>query len=283
METKTNNEVQGVALKGDALTISATGMRVVEQVPSVMTTDDRQFVGELISSGWMEKVELNDHQWRTKHDQLSILADRQFPTPHGKFHQTIREQHVFFQQTVYLARDFEMALCDLEEMKRDLVDAEKSQDGRADLRVRRLKVQIASKEYDLRTMRHQMRFRVKELRGWKRIQDELMPEILKTYSEDEAWNREAGEPEEMFFRFLNMYTAIKRSNDAGEVHNLTALAEFAVDLAHRYEKLTEWAQSCTRDQLQVLVDIGAAKVDEKTGHILLRSKKPAPRIITEEK
>jgi hypothetical protein len=70
-----------------------------------MKPEDTQFLMD--NSQHLGLVMEKTFMWRTNFQKRSIINDVNHPTNHSKFHQAILEQKVQFDQTLYLAKEFE--------------------------------------------------------------------------------------------------------------------------------------------------------------------------------
>jgi len=196
----------------------------------VISNNDQKFLLE--NKKHLSLVLEKSHMWRTDLQKESIVSDQNCPTVSAKFHQAILEQKVQFDQSLYLAKDFEMKKIELEELildREDILDNNDNNDGarRTELKLRKLDVDIQFKEYELQQMKTAMMYRIKEVKGWQAIINKYKVIFeSENKTDDEIWNKSDGEVESMFFQTLTNLQGIKNSKDGGEVNNLLGLAIF---------------------------------------------------------
>jgi hypothetical protein len=205
------------------------------------------------------KVFQNTQIWRTDTQKQSIISDVYHPTVHGKFHQAILEQKVQADQLFVLAKDFELKKLDIEEKLLDLKDLKET--PRDIIKGRRLEVELKYMHYELKQMQIAVKYRMDEIKGWKVIQDELL-EQMKEMPEDYIWSKNAGETEDMFFKFLTNMQGLRNTTDAGEYRNLLALATFAVKQAKTSGLFSELKARCDDRQLDSLFFLGEISKEE---------------------
>jgi len=255
-----------VVIKSDVI----NDILVKIQDMSVMKQEDQKFLAE--HKEHFYKVFDNTFMWRTDIQKKSIVSDQYHPTLHSKFHQAILEQKVQVEQSFYLAKEFEEKKMDLEDLLLDLDELNsasmagksKIQCDRHNLRVKRKELEISFKEFELKQAQNAMNFRMKEVKGWQKIQDELMKQMLDNgMSEEAIWNKEVGEVESMFFQFLTNLKGIDKTTDGAEYNNLIALAKFGVEQANEMGILEELVKRCNVEQLGALKFLGVIKEVQK--------------------
>lgn len=249
---------------------SQTVSDIVEAVKSfpIMKAEDSQFLAE--NSEHLGKVMEHCFMWRTDFQKRSIIDDRNHPDLHSKFHQSILEQKVQFDQAMYLAKQYEMRKLDVEDMELDiaeldntvyLIDLNEDQNTntlstdiikrRNDVKRRRLTADMNFAQYELQQMRIQMKYRMKEVRGWQEIENELMETMLNEGHDLEyIWHKESDEVSALFFVSMNNLPAIMKSTDAGEVNNLIQIAIFSYNQAKQYGLLEDCKRKATPEQLE---------------------------------
>lgn len=173
------------------------------------------------------------HIWRTDTQKRSIIADGYHPTLHSKFHQAMLEQKVQFEQTLYLAKDFEEKKLEIEEIECELEDLEKSEEAekKKDIKRRRLLLQLKFKQFEIRQMQITMHYRMEEVKGWQEIEDSLLEAMREreNLAEDIIWNKDKGEIVSFFLRSLTNLQGIQTSSDGAERTNLVNLARFTYE------------------------------------------------------
>lgn len=104
--------------------------------------------------------------------RYSVLTDMKYPTLASKYWQAIREQHVFNTNLIYLACDYEIEQGNLELLECDL--AEITGDKKRDKANKKIKrAEIKKKEFTLMQMYIEAHDRVRELRIWEKIKNEI--------------------------------------------------------------------------------------------------------------
>lgn len=222
----------------------------------VISKEDNSFLQE--NKEHLGKVLLNTHIWRTDEQKESIIADGFCPTTHAKFHQAMAEQKVQFDQALYLGKEFEIAKLDLQEKFLDLEELKDSQRDR--IKAQKLQIEIQFMEYELQQMKTAMLYRMKEIKGWKKIQDRLIGELKENgVSEEDIWSKDAGQGAAMFLSSLTNLQGIKSSTDGAERNNLIQLAMFAYKRMKESGRLEEMKGCCNPMQLESLKLIEGAR------------------------
>lgn len=277
-----------IALRSDQV----DNMLEVVKHTQIMKPEHTQFLAE--HKGHLQSVVTKTHMWRTEGQHRSIISDTYHPTTHGKFQQAILEQKVFLTEATRLAKDFEKLkietrnlLLDKEEkeleldelssqlntinlqmidgaLKQNLNDSDVYTKAKLDIKVRRLEAQIDGIEIDLKSKQMElndcktaMDFRMKEVISWQNLQTELMAQLAdEGYTEEEMFNKEAGEIEYQFFWGLNNFQGITVTKDGAEKVNLIALARHGIDQAIKAGKFENFFKRCNKDQLWALEALG---------------------------
>lgn len=219
----------------------------------VIKKEDATFLQE--HSAHLALVLEKTHMWRTNVQKMSIISDFNYPTLHGKLHQSILEQKVQFDQAMYLAKDFELKKleveeieCDIENLsnsKRDLIEAKKSH------------LEIKFKQYELKNMQIAMDYRMKEVKGWQTLIDQLLAEMRKAgLTEEFIWEKNEGEVTHIFFSSLNNLQGLSNSSDGAEVNNLISLAKFAIQQTKQLNIFDKLVAQCNTQQLNFLKQLG---------------------------
>lgn len=226
-------------------------VEVVKNYP-IMKENDVKFLQE--NSAHLAAVVENTHMWRTDSQKKSIIADTYHPTYHSKFHQSILEQKVQFEQALYLAKDFEMKKLEIEELACDLEELTESK--RDLIKNKKIQIEIQFKQYELKNMQIAMKYRMDEVKGWQAIQNELLEKMrAEGVSEEIIWSKNEGEITAMFFQTLSNLQNLKAATDSAERTNLIALARFAVQQAKeagRYDTLRPLCNAEQSDSLRFL-------------------------------
>ena len=220
----------------------------VKRMP-VIKKEDYQFLVE--HQKHLAAVMENTFQWRTDTQKKSIISDVYFPTAHAKFHQSILEQKVQFDQAMYLAKDFELKKLEVEELECDIEDLGVSR--RDDITRRKKLLEIQFKNYELKQMQISMGYRMKEVKGWQAILDSLLKVMNEAgIPEEEIWSKGKGDIIAMFFQSLTNLQGLKTCTDSGERTNLIALAAFSVKQIISANLLESLKKQCTNEQLDSL-------------------------------
>jgi hypothetical protein len=228
----------------------------------VISQEDYKFLVENKES--LQKTLVKTHMWRTKGQHDSILSDSFFPSLHGKFHQAILEQKVQFSESIRLAKEYELQVLTLEEKEIELEELQFRISNPTDLvssyvrrkedvMVRKLQVEISSLKYSLTDMKIAMDYRMKEVKSWENIKNDLITEMVKKgLNEEQIYDKEYGELENYFFTFLNNLKGVKHSTDGGEVNNLIGLAIWVVQRSKELNAYNTLVGYCNAEQLAAL-------------------------------
>lgn len=230
----------------------------------LITEEDNKFLTD--NAGNFKKIADNSYMWRTKGQKLSIISNQFFPTDHSKFHQAILETKVQFNELMRLAVSAENAKLDIEEVELDVEEVEhrmKTMETNTiefkknDVQLRRLQIDFRQKMIDLNHFKTAAKYRMKEVKQWKDIQDGLYESMSKAgMSDEDIWNKESQELEDQFFMFLSKMNGIEQSTDAAEVTNLSGLAKFAVEQAIEMGVFEILVRKCNKVQMQSLAKLG---------------------------
>lgn len=237
---------------------------MVEEVrnTSIITKEDGNFLAQNVEN--FSEILKNTYIWRTWGQKLSIISDDYHPTTHSKFHQVILESKVFFENMVRLSADGEKVKIELEELQLDLEESaerlSKLQLGsiayrRELLLQEKFNIEIKMKLFSFEECKNAMVYRVKELKQWKEIQDQLYSKMIEEgMTEDQIWNKESpiAEIEDQFFMFLNNLKGLNNSTDGAEVNNLIALARHGVNQAQHAGIFSLLVKKCNEEQLAAL-------------------------------
>lgn len=227
-------------------------VEAVRQLP-VLKEEDAKFLQE--HSKHLTQVMHSTHMWRTEEQKKQIINDFHFPTLHAKFHQAILEQKVQFDQTMYLAKDFELKKLEIEELECDL---EELGDTKRDLiKKRKHTIELQFKQYELKQLSIAMGYRMKEIKGWQAIQEEILIKMREGgIDEDTIWSKDEGEFTSMFYHALNQLSSVGTTTDSAERGNLIAMATYVVKKAKESGLLEKLKSKCNDIQLQSLKALG---------------------------
>lgn len=224
-----------------------------QEIASGIREDDRRFL--LDNSAWLRSVMANTYIWRTDGQKESIISDHKHPTAHSKFHQAILEQKVQLDGLFSLLRDFEKKKVEIELLRCDLEEHDAGT-RRGGLERQKTKIDITFGEYELAQMEIAISYRMREVKGWKKIQDRLYGEMKNNgRTEEEIWSKEADEIRDGFYIHLTKLCALGRTTDAGEVNNLLSLATHYVKQAKEAGIYEECASRCTEQQKAALATV----------------------------
>ena len=227
-------------------------VNAVKSVP-VMKEDDFNFLIE--HSGHLQNVMNCTYMWRTDLQKESIINDLDFPTDHAKFHQCILEQKVQFDQTMYLAKDYENLKLDMELLECDLDDlAPLGENKRDDIKRRKIELDIKFKTYELDQMRIAMNYRMSEVKGWQAIQERLLKKMRSEgMSEEDIWNKSIGEIISLFYTALNRVRGLSGGNNgSAEFNNIISHAVYAYKTAKNAGLLEQLIADCDESQMNAL-------------------------------
>lgn len=225
-------------------------LTTVKALP-IMTEDNVKFLFE--NKEHLGKVLECTYMWRTGLQKISIINDVDFPTLHSKFHQAILEQKVQFDNSMFLAKDFEDLKLDIELLECDLEDLEKETDRRSKIKAEKIKLDISFKKYQLENMRIAMEYRMKEVRGWQDIENALIKEMKDHgMNDDQIWNKEEGELRSSFFVSINRLSNISRDANSSEMHNIITMAIYNYTQALNAGKLEEFKKDANEKQLEAI-------------------------------
>jgi tRNA-dihydrouridine synthase len=230
---------------------NATVSEVIEAVKHIpiLKNEDISFLQE--NSRHLATVIEKTHIWRTDTQKLSIINDVQFPTAHAKLHQSMLEQKVQFDQAMYLAKDFEFKKLEAEEKQLDL--SELGDSARDKIKKKKLEIELQFINYELKQMQISMHYRMEEIKGWQKIQNELLDDLRASgMSEEEIWSKNAGELKFMFYYALNNLQSLPTTTDSAERSNLISIALFSYKNAQRAGMLEEFKKGCNSIQLDSL-------------------------------
>jgi hypothetical protein len=216
--------------------------------------EDVQFLVE--HKQHLQDVLVKTHIWRTDVQKNQIINDVHFPTVHAKFHQAILEQKVQFENSLYLAKDFEEKKLEIEELE---LDTESLGDSRRDeIKKRKLNLSIKFKSFELQQMAVAMKYRMEEIKGWQEIIDKLL-EILRkdNVPEDTIWNKNEGDFAAMFYYALNNGPALDTTTDSAERGNILAGLHFVITQAKAMGSFDGLVAKCNTAQLATLRKLGA--------------------------
>ena len=138
---------------------------------SILEKDDMQSVSKLTKE--LQRCFEVKQIWRTETEmRYSVLDDVNFPTSAGKYWQCIREQNVFWENLVTLSCEYQklQGKLELAEIEYDEI---KGNNKKADAQRKIKDAEIKEKQFGLMNMRLQGHDRVREIKLWEKIKNEL--------------------------------------------------------------------------------------------------------------
>ena len=138
---------------------------------SILEVDDMKSVSKLTKE--LQRVFEVHQLWRTETEiRYSVLNDVSFPTPASKYWQCVREQNVFWENLVQLSCDYQKQQGELEllEIEYDEIKGA-SKKSQAQRKIK--DAEIKQKQFGLMNMRLQGHDRVREIKLWEKIKNEL--------------------------------------------------------------------------------------------------------------
>jgi len=139
---------------------------------SILESNDMMSISKLTNE--LQRVFEVHQLWRTETEiRFSVLNDVSFPTPASKYWQSIREQNVFWENLVQLSCDYQKIQGELElaEIEFDEIKGSSKKSNA----LRKIKdSEIKQKQFGLMNMRLQAHDRVREIKMWEKIKDELL-------------------------------------------------------------------------------------------------------------
>lgn len=225
----------------------------VKNVP-IMKEEDAKFLME--HTEHLGMVLDKSFMWRTDAQKRSILTDTDFPTLHSKFHQAMLEQKVQFEQTMYLVKEFEQLKLDIQLLECDLEELEddpNKSDKRKKIEGDKIRLDMSYKRFELNQMQVQMNYRMAEIKGWQKIEEEIMDKLRASgMTDEEIWNKEEGESQFLFLLALNKLMVAINTNDVEGLKAVIPLALFVYQEAERNGKLDVYRSECTENQLNMI-------------------------------
>ena len=138
---------------------------------SILEKDDMGSITKL--SKELQRVFEVRQMWRTETEmRYSVLDDVNFPTSAGKYWQCIREQNVFWENLVTLSCEYQKSQGKLELAEIEF-DEIKGNDKKSNARRKIQDAEIKQMQFGLMNMRLQGHDRVREIKLWEKIKNEL--------------------------------------------------------------------------------------------------------------
>ena len=141
----------------------------LKPILSVLKEEDAQAVVALkeeLTDTWTKK-----QIFRTETEmRISVLNDAKHPTDASKYWQSVREMGAMFDALMGLSFDLRRNNLSHEKLQRKMVKAQEKGD---DLKERELQIDVDQNLWERANMRSTAHDRVRELRTWSKIKDEL--------------------------------------------------------------------------------------------------------------
>ena len=102
-------------------------------------------------------------------------------------------------------------------------------------------------------MQVQMNYRMAEIKGWQKIEEEIMGKLRASGMTDEdIWNKEEGESQFLFLLALNKLTIALSTQDTESIKAVIPLALFVYQEAEKNGKLDMYKAECNPKQLEMI-------------------------------
>ena len=138
---------------------------------SILEKDDMQSVSKLTKE--LQRVFEVHQLWRTETEiRYSVLNDVSFPTSASKYWQCVREQNVFWENLVQLSCNYQKQQGELELLEIEY-DEIKGNNKKSNAQRKIKDAEIKEKQFGLMNMRLQGHDRVREIKLWEKIKNEL--------------------------------------------------------------------------------------------------------------
>ena len=138
---------------------------------NILEKDDMKSVSKL--TGELQRVFEVHQMWRTETEmRYSVLNDVSFPTSASKYWQCVREQNVFWEQLVELSCNYQKTQGELELLEIEFDDI-KGNNKKSNAQRKIKDAEIKQKQFGLMNMRLQGHDRVREIKLWEKIKNEL--------------------------------------------------------------------------------------------------------------
>jgi len=138
---------------------------------NILEKDDMMSISKLTKE--LQRVFEVHQLWRTETEiRYSVLNDTSFPSSAGKYWQCIREQNVFWENLVQLSCDYQKTQGELELLEIEFDDI-KGNNKKSNAQRKIKDAEIKQKQFGLMNMRLQGHDRVREVKLWEKIKNEL--------------------------------------------------------------------------------------------------------------
>jgi len=164
----------------------------------------------------METVQI----FRTRTEmKVSVTNDMKCPTWDSKYWQAVREQNVMFTELVMLSYEYRKNALRIKKLQR-------RQETETDNIERELiQVEIERKRFMAITMELTARDRIREIKEWSAIKDELLPHLKYGDKDVDAHQLEA-----MQIKFANQARLVNDHTAVADARNVIGLADMALKL-----------------------------------------------------
>lgn len=164
------------------------------------------------------KAELQDtwvkkQMFRTETEmRISVLNDLKHPTPAAKYWQAVREQNVFFEQMVFLSFDYRRNEVEIKKLNKKIAEE------KDELEKESLQIDLEQKTFDKASMELTAKDRMRELRLWSKLKDELVKEDPNFDKNNVDTHQKDSLPKRLFktFQFFD------KAKDADGAKNIAA-------------------------------------------------------------
>ena len=164
------------------------------------------------------KAELQDtwvkkQMFRTETEmRISVLNDLKHPTPAAKYWQAVREQNVFFEQMVFLSFDYRRNDVEIKKLNKKIAEE------KDELEKESLQIDLEQKTFDKASMELTAKDRMRELRLWSKLKDELIKEDPNFDKNNVDTHQKDSLPKRLFktFQFFD------KAKDADGAKNIAA-------------------------------------------------------------
>ena len=164
------------------------------------------------------KAELQDtwvkkQMFRTETEmRISVLNDLKHPTPAAKYWQAVREQNVFFEQMVFLSFDYRRNEVEIKKLQKKIAEE------KDELEKESLQIDLEQKTFDKASMELTAKDRMRELRLWSKLKDELIKEDPNFDKNNVDTHQKDSLPKRLFktFQFFD------KAKDADGAKNIAA-------------------------------------------------------------
>lgn len=146
--------------------------------------------------------------------RISVLNDVKHPTPDSKYWQAVREQDVHVIELVHLSYEYRKAGLQLRRLTRQLATETDEIECEA------LVLEIEHQQYTMQIMARQAHHRVREIRSWAAIKEELKPHMRYGTEDVDAHQLEA-----MRLRWTKEAQLVNQHTAHADARNVLALAE----------------------------------------------------------